>query len=73
MAGRKIGHLVRRGRVAVVLRLQLEPGEPLTGSVALDGQPGSRFCGWIELMAAVNALRRAAERSPIGLGITVFP
>jgi hypothetical protein len=53
----------RQGRV--VLRLELEPGEPLTGSIAVDGQPEKRFCGWIELMAAVNAARAAGEgRSP---------
>lgn len=60
MAGREEGSL-QHSAGGVVLRLQLEPGDPLTGSVAVDGQPDKRFCGWIELMAAVNALRRAAE------------
>jgi hypothetical protein len=53
------------GQGRVGLRLELEPGEPLTGSIAVDGQPAKRFCGWIELMAAVNAARAAGEgRSP---------
>lgn len=56
MAGREDGS--RRGEQAgVVLRLELEPGEPLTGSIAVAGQPGAPFCGWIELMAAVNLAR----------------
>jgi hypothetical protein len=50
-----------------VLRLELDAGEPMTGSVAVDGQPGTRFCGWIELMAAVSTARGAdAGRSPTG-------
>jgi hypothetical protein len=53
------------GQGRVGLWLELEPGEPLTGSIAVDGQPAKRFCGWIELMAAVNAARAAGEgRSP---------
>jgi hypothetical protein len=38
----------------------LDAGEPLSGSIAVDGQLEQRFCGWIELMAAVNAARAAA-------------
>jgi hypothetical protein len=49
------------GQGAVVLRLELDAGEPLTGSVALDGQPGSRFCGWIELMAAIGTARASGK------------
>jgi hypothetical protein len=51
---------LQRGEGEVVLRLELEPGEPLTGSIAVDGQPEKRFCGWIELMASVNNARRRA-------------
>jgi hypothetical protein len=55
-----------RGQGGVVLRLELAPGEPLTGSITVDGQAEKRFCGWIELMAAVNAARAEGEgRSPV--------
>ncbi len=50
---------LQRAQGGIVLRLELEPGEPLTGSIAIDGEPEKRFCGWIELMATVNAARRA--------------
>jgi hypothetical protein len=52
------------GQGRVVVRLELEPGEPLTGSIAVDGQPVKRFCGWIELMAAINAARRRDVGEP---------
>jgi hypothetical protein len=51
---------LQRREGGVGLRLELEPGEPLTGSIAVDGQPEKRFCGWIELMAAVNDVRQRA-------------
>jgi hypothetical protein len=55
----------RRGQGGVVLRLELDPGDPLMGSIAVDGRPEKRFRGWIELMAAVNTERAAGEaRSP---------
>jgi hypothetical protein len=59
VAGREPDSL-KRGEGGVVLRVELEPGEPLTGSIAIAGQSEKRFCGWIELMAAVNAARRRA-------------
>ena len=59
MAGRQHDSS-QRGEGGVVLQLELEPGEPLTGLIAVDGQSGKRFCGWIELMAAVNAARQCA-------------
>jgi hypothetical protein len=42
----------------VVVRLELEPGEPgepPSGSIAIEAKPAERFSGWIELMAAINA------------------
>jgi hypothetical protein len=44
--------------------MELEPGEPLTGSIAVGGEPERRFCGWIELMAAINAARRRDVGEP---------
>lgn len=56
---------LRRGARGVVLLLELEPGDRLTGSIALAGQPEKRFSGWIELMTAVNAARAVSkDRSP---------
>jgi hypothetical protein len=49
------------GQGGVVLRLELAPGEPLTGSITVEGEAETPFCGWIELMAAVNAARAAGE------------
>lgn len=48
------------GKGTVVVRLELEPGnpeEPPSGAIAIEGRPPERFSGWIELMAAVNAAR----------------
>jgi hypothetical protein len=59
MAGREQDSRERR-EAGVVLRLLLEPGDPLTGSVSVEGQPEEQFCGWIELMAAVNDVRQRA-------------
>ena len=36
--------------------------EPITGSVSVDGETSSRFNGWIELVAAIEAARRRAPR-----------
>lgn len=52
---------LRHGPGRVVLRLTVDPGDPLTGSVAVQGQSEKRFCGWIELMAAINAARAVDE------------
>jgi hypothetical protein len=40
-------------------RLSIEAGEPLRGTIALDGEPGDvvPFRGWIELMAAISEAR----------------
>jgi hypothetical protein len=42
-----------------LLRLTLEPGEPLTGTVSAEDDPAkvTTFCGWIELMAAIDVAR----------------
>lgn len=50
----------RHRQGAVVVRLELEPGdpgEPPSGRVATEGGAAERFNGWIELMAALNAAR----------------
>jgi hypothetical protein len=36
--------------------------EPITGSVSVDGETSSRFNGWIELVAAIEAARRRMPR-----------
>ena len=54
----------RPGQGRVGLRLELDPGEPLSGSIAVDGQPLKRFRGWIDLMTAVNAARAVDEDPP---------
>jgi hypothetical protein len=46
------------GEGVVALRLVIEPGEPLTGAIGVDGgATNTQFSGWVELMAAVNAAR----------------
>lgn len=47
----------------VVLRLELETGEPLTGTIGVDGsEERTRFHGWIDFMAAIAALRAPGDR-----------
>jgi hypothetical protein len=31
--------------------------DPITGSVAIGADPPTSFCGWIELVAAIEAVR----------------
>ena len=50
---------------ASISQLQLAidlASEPITGSVSVDGETSSRFNGWIELVAAIEAARRRAPR-----------
>jgi hypothetical protein len=55
----------RQAGDAVVVRLRVDPGEPLTGTAVVEGRPGeTRFAGWVELMAAITAAR--AEPSDRG-------
>ncbi|GAC1374641.1 MAG: hypothetical protein NVSMB32_17710 [Actinomycetota bacterium] len=42
----------------VTARLVLRFGDPLRGSIDTPGHPPQEFCGWIDLMAAINTLRR---------------
>ncbi len=55
---------LRRGPGRVALRLVIDPGDPLTSSIAVEDQPEKRFGGWIELMAAINAARAVDEDRP---------
>jgi hypothetical protein len=44
----------------LMLELVILPGEPVTGSVGLRGQPAPRpFHGWIDFMGALNSLRQS--------------
>jgi hypothetical protein len=45
----------------VVMRLVVEPDEPLRGTLAVNEQDGIAFAGWIDLMAAIDAARRRPE------------
>jgi hypothetical protein len=48
------------GGQPIVLRLVVEPGDPPAGTVEVEGRaPPHPFCGWLELMAAIAAVRRA--------------
>lgn len=41
------------------LRLTVEAGEPVSGTVLVDGHSEPlAFCGWIELMAVINDVRQ---------------
>ncbi len=50
----------------LVMRLVLDSGEPLTGTVALEGDQAGEtpFCGWIELMSAIATARTARATRP---------
>lgn len=46
------------GDLPLVLRLSLDAGEPVSGTLGIEGRPGiTRFTGWVELMAAVTDAR----------------
>jgi hypothetical protein len=54
---------------ATVISLRIERGEPISGTLTLRGRVGEeRFCGWMELIAAITAGCRSSvefdERSP---------
>jgi hypothetical protein len=51
-------------RTATVVQRTLEidvAREPLSGRLTGHDQPERRFCGWLELFAAVEDLRSAAD------------
>jgi hypothetical protein len=40
----------------VVMTMRIERGEPISGTLTLHGRAGEqRFCGWMELIAAITA------------------
>ena len=41
----------------VLICLRIEPGEPITGTLASSGQAGMSFCGWMDLIAAITVQR----------------
>lgn len=59
------------GRSPLVLVVTIHAGEPIHGTVAAgaDGV-AHRFWGWVELMARINAARRALGDRPPGLDAT---
>jgi hypothetical protein len=51
------------GSTDLTLWLVLRPGEPMTGTLRVgDHGRASEFCGWLELMAAIDAAREAPRR-----------
>jgi hypothetical protein len=46
----------------LVLELALADGDPVRGTVGVPGgSPPVPFCGWIDLMSAINSLRGGTE------------
>jgi hypothetical protein len=46
----------------LVLELALADGDPVRGTVGVPGKPPALpFCGWIELMSAINGLRARTD------------
>ena len=43
----------------MMIRIWIEKREPITGTVATEGQLQLRFEGWLELLAAVSELLAA--------------
>jgi hypothetical protein len=47
---------------ATILKLAVDVGsDPITGSVAVGAANPTSFCGWIELVAAIEAVRHRGE------------
>jgi hypothetical protein len=44
--------------------IELEPGEPLHGSISVGAGPEQPFFGWIELARALEAARSLEEPRP---------
>jgi hypothetical protein len=38
------------------IRMRLDPGEPISGTL-ISSAESTRFCGWMELIAAITAAR----------------
>ena len=56
---------------ATHLKLAVDVGsEPITGSLAVGGGDPRSFCGWIELVAEIEAARYNGEGAP---GIAATP
>lgn len=47
---------------ATILKLAVDVGsDPITGSLAVGAGQPKGFCGWIELVAAIEAVRHRGE------------
>jgi hypothetical protein len=47
---------------ATILKLAVDVGsDPITGSVAVGAGKPKSFCGWIELVSAIEAVRHRGE------------
>lgn len=47
---------------ATILKLAVDVGsDPITGSLAVGAAKPTSFCGWIELVAAIEAVRHRGE------------
>jgi hypothetical protein len=48
----------------LTLELALVAGDPVRGTVGIAGESSPLpFCGWIDLMSAINSLRASPDRS----------
>ncbi len=55
---------------ATLLKLAVDVGsDPITGSVAVGAEKPASFCGWIELVSAIEAVRHRGELSLSELGL----
>jgi hypothetical protein len=49
---------IRGEDTCLVIELALADGDPVRGTIGVPGgPPATPFCGWIDLMSAINGLR----------------
>ena len=53
--------------------VEINPGEPISGTVSADGQPAGPFVGLMQLVAAIDSARSAPPASAIDEGPGVSP
>lgn len=68
---RSIIPTVTRGARRMQLSIEID-SEPIAGSVSVDAGVPEDFCGWIELVAAIESAR-SAESSGAQESLGVFP
>jgi hypothetical protein len=59
---------------ATYLKLAVDVGsDPITGSLAVESGDPEKFCGWIELVAAIEAVRYSGGAVAEGASASLFP